>query len=145
MKTAIFLPDINIWLALIFESHIHHAITVDWFNSIENPGFCFCRMTQQGLLRLSTNTAVFKDEALTLNKAWKIWDKLLSDPRISFLAEPPGLEHFWREYTGPESYTAKVWNDAYLAAFARSAGLTLVTLDKGFSKFRKLDHVILSK
>lgn len=133
MKTAIFLPDVNAWLALAFEAHAHHAIVKTWLYSIENPALCFCRMTQQGFLRLSTNPAVFKDEALTLKQAWAVYDKILSDPGISFMAEPPGLEYFWKEYKRIESYSAKVWNDVYLASFARAGGLILVTLDKGFS------------
>ncbi len=38
---------------------------------------------------------------------------------------------------------ANVWTDAYLAAFAKCAGLRLVTFDHGFSRFKALDLLIL--
>jgi predicted nucleic acid-binding protein len=28
-----FLPDIDFWLALAFESHLHHAAANNWFDS----------------------------------------------------------------------------------------------------------------
>jgi predicted nucleic acid-binding protein len=38
----------------------------------------------------------------------------------------------------------KLWADAYLAAFAMSAGHQLVTTDKGFKQFKGLDVLVLS-
>ncbi len=46
--------------------------------------------------------------------------------------------------TARESFTPKLWNDAYLAAFARAAGYTLTTFDKGFSRYPGLVCEILS-
>ena len=40
-------------------------------------------------------------------------------------------------------YSPKLWQDAYLAAFAVAAGLSLVTFDQGFRKFRRLQSIIL--
>lgn len=28
-----FLPDVNLWLALAFESHVHHAAARSWFET----------------------------------------------------------------------------------------------------------------
>ena len=42
------------------------------------------------------------------------------------------------------TFSPKVWNDAYLAAFARTAGLTLITFDRGFAQFTDLTAAILS-
>lgn len=38
----------------------------------------------------------------------------------------------------------KLWMDAYLAAFARSAGYTLVTTDAAFTQFADLDLRLLT-
>ena len=95
-------------------------------------------------MRLATNTMVFKRETLTLSEAWSCYDSFLSDHRIEYSQEPLGLEHLWREYTMLEQYSPKVWNDAYLAAFARAGELTLVTFDKGFTHFKNLDLNLLS-
>lgn len=36
----------------------------------------------------------------------------------------------WRRLTMVESYSPKLWNDRYLAAFAITGNLTLTTLDR---------------
>jgi len=65
------------------------------------------------------------------------------DPKVAFIDEPTGTEARWRNLTQPTTFTPKVWNDAYLAAFAELAGLELVTFDKGFSKFPNVRCPIL--
>ncbi len=139
-----FLPDINLWLALAFESHVHHGAAKIWFEGATNAGCCFCRLTQQGFLRLATNPKAFGEEAVTLPNAWRIYDELLVDPRISFSAEPPNVETHWRAYTQRQVFSPKVWNDAFLAAFARTADFELVTFDKGFAQYTDLRCTILS-
>ena len=138
------LPDINVWLALAFEAHYHHKTARDWFEKRDSEDCYLCRLTQTGFMRLATNTMVFKRETLTLSEAWSCYDSFLSDHRIEYSQEPLGLEHLWREYTMLEQYSPKVWNDAYLAAFARAGELTLVTFDKGFTHFKNLDLNLLS-
>jgi uncharacterized protein len=96
----------------------------------------FCRLTQQGYLRLATNPSVFGKDAVTLPEACQKYDLFLSDPRVSFAAEPVGTEPHWRAYTQSQLFSPKVWNDAYLAAFALAGGFRLVTFDQGFAQYR---------
>ena len=93
------LPDINVWLALAFEAHAHHRPAADWFDQQEPEACAFCRLTQQGLLRLATNPAVFGDEALSMARAWACYDALLGDERVYFREEPTGLEDLWRKHS----------------------------------------------
>ena len=65
-------------------------------------------------------------------------------PRVSFAEEPVGLEAQWRLLIQGSTFSPKVWNDAYLAAFALSENLELVTYDNGFSKYANLACAILS-
>jgi hypothetical protein len=44
--------------------------------------------------------------------------------------EPAGIDHSWRTSTLREKDGSNWWTDSYLAAFADSAGFTLVTFDK---------------
>ena len=37
-----------------------------------------------------------------------------------------------------------MWTDAYLAAFAQSAGLRLVSFDRGFGRFLGLEKLVLA-
>jgi hypothetical protein len=141
----IYLGDVNFWLALAFESHVHHAGAKQWFEPLSPPDGCaFCRLTQQGYLRLATNPKAFDDEAVTLEDAWKLYDTLLADPRVSFADEPPDIEASWRRHTSRRRFSPKVWSDAYLAAFVQQVGGKLVTFDQGFGQYAGLAVTILS-
>ncbi len=133
------LPDINVWLALTFSSHVHHAIAKAWFDQLATDDTCFfCRLTQQGFLRLSTNAKVFGSDAVSLEVAWQLSDAYVNDPRVRNADEPAGLEPHWRTLTQNRSFATNVWSDAYLAAFALTAGMQIITFDQGFSQFANL-------
>jgi uncharacterized protein len=139
------LPDINVWLALTFLSHVHHHSAKSWFDAL--PGdrrCCFCRFTQQGFLRLANNPKAFPQDAVTQDRAWKLYDTIESDPRIEFATEPPQLEPIWRQLTGYPRFSPNAWSDAYLAAFAVAGGYELVSFDQGFKQFFGLNSTILS-
>lgn len=136
------LPDVNVLLALAFEAHEHHEAAKAWFSAAE--ACVVCRMTQSAFLRLASNPALFGEEALTLSDAWACWDALMEDERIGYRLEPVGLEHIWRRLTMGDSYSPKVWNDRYLAAFAVADSLTLVTFDKALAAVPDLDVRILT-
>lgn len=129
-RSKIFLPDINVWLALASARHIHAAACGQWLNSIESEGVAFCRVSQMGLLRLLTNEAVMGGDVLASRDAWRVYRSILADERIHFAPEPYALEGEWRRLTGQDRQATKIWTDAYLAAFARAAGMRLVTLDR---------------
>lgn len=137
------LVDINVWLGLTFTAHQHHAAAVGWFGQCDESSAAFCRMTQQGFLRLASNSLVFKSDALNLRGSWAKYDTLLSDERVCFQHEPLDVEDRWRQFTMNRTFSAKIWNDAYLAAFAISSGLELVTFDKGFRRYEGLDLKLL--
>src|SRR4051812_47085561 len=95
-----FLPDINLWLALTFDSHVHHPTAKAWFDALSNDdSCCFCRLTQQGFLRLVTNPSAFGKDAVDLPTAWQKYDIFMSDPRVTFSEESAGLENDWRSFT----------------------------------------------
>lgn len=134
-------PDINVWVALTYEGHIHHACARDWFTSLGQSGrLFFCRFTQLGLLRLLTAEAVMgRDEVMTQEDAWRAYDRWLEDERIDFLEEPAGVEAPFRALTRARHAAPKDWADSYLAAFAETSQLTLVTFDQAFrSKTKQL-------
>lgn len=138
------LPDINVWLALTFDSHVHHPAAKTWFDGLPNDAVClFCRLSQQGFLRLTTNPSVFGKFAVTLPEAWQKYDILLSDSRVAFADEPVDLENHWRTFTQHQSFSTKVWNDAYLAAFARAGNLEMVKFDQAFKQYANVKCTIL--
>lgn len=139
-----YLPDVNFWLALAFESHFHHAAAKSWFEALTDERCSYCRLTQQGFLRLATNPQAFEQEAVSMIDAWKLYDAFLGDPRVVYCEEPANLELLWRDCTQSRSFSPKVWNDAFLAAFAQTAAHEMITFDKGLTQFKNLNCTILS-
>ncbi len=130
------LPDINVWLALAFASHKHHPSAIAWFAAVGRGDCAFCRVTQQGFLRLATTPRVLAVAPVNLAGAWHMYDDLFSDPRVVYSEEPEGIEPLWRGHTQLQSFSPKVWNDAYLAAFAEAANFEVVTFDRGFARYK---------
>jgi len=83
------------------------------------------------------------DNIQTQAQAWNACDALLSDSRVVFLDEPANLEFIFRQLTKTAFPQHKLWTDAYLAAFARTARHSMVTFDDGFRRFTGLDLLVL--
>jgi uncharacterized protein len=129
-------PDINVWLALTYQRHVHHSIANHWFQNLEDDvHMCFCRFTQLGLLRLLTTDAVMgTDRVLTQLQAWNSYDRCFADGRTVFLEEPATLEPRFRTLSQEKRPAPKDWADSFLAAFAAEAGLCLVTFDQALRR-----------
>lgn len=128
-----FFPDLNVWLALSVSAHSHNAEAWKWLNLVPREAkLIFSRYTQIGLLRLLTNSAVMGQQAVTLRKAWGVYDRWLNDPRVEFYLEPRGLDAAFRETTIPfAGKAASNWvGNCYLLAFAKQSNATLTTFDK---------------
>ncbi|WP_367875308.1 TA system VapC family ribonuclease toxin [Luteolibacter sp. Populi] len=126
-------------MALTFSAHPHHsrAVATHADATSEKPAF-FCRATQQSFLRLVTTPVILKAygaEGLTNREALQIHESLSRRQEIAFLEEPAGIQSLWFDLAALDSASAKVWMDAYLAAFAIRHGLTFATLDGDFRKF----------
>ena len=133
--SGIRLVDANVWLALAFSDHVHHQITISWFDKVGEREAAFCRITQMALLRHLTNEKLMGKFTLSQKQAWKCYDLLRQDGRVIFADEPPDLEDSWRQLTQSRHQRHRLWTDAYLAAFAFSARLPLSTLDRDFQQF----------
>jgi toxin-antitoxin system PIN domain toxin len=143
-STSFLFPDINVWLALSYERHIHYSIAQLWFEGLDaNVRVCFSRFTQLGLLRLLTTDVVMGiDDVLSQTEAWRVYDRWLEDDRILLLEEPPSLERSFRALSQQKRPAPKDWADSYLAAFAAVAGLCLVTFDRAL-RAKSQDLVLL--
>ncbi len=141
------LPDTNIWLALVEPHHSHHQQASDWLAGQEDPGsVAFVRATQQSLLRLMTTAAVvslYGAKVPTNAEAWALYQAIRQDPRIFFAQEFPGLDTVWQHFGAIRTASPKLWMDAYLAAFAMAGGFRLVTTDKAFKQFKGLDPLVI--
>ncbi|WP_145291408.1 hypothetical protein [Pirellulimonas nuda] len=81
---------------------------------------------------------------MTLTQAWDAYDLLYTDPRVSYADEPLGIEQHWRTFSQRETFSPKLWNDAYLAAFALAATMELVTFDQGCAMHHPAGCTVLS-
>ncbi|MGA9060595.1 MAG: TA system VapC family ribonuclease toxin [Terracidiphilus sp.] len=133
MKSLIF-PDVNVWLALNYEKHIHNRVVVEWYETLVHATiFVFCRHTQMGLFRVLSMEPVMKQDSMSQAQCWEVYDHWI-DSGLAFVAqEPPGLESCMRERTQEKLVSPKVWADAYLGAFAEAGNLTLVTFDRALA------------
>ena len=125
-------PDVNVWVALTYQGHVHHTTAKKWFDSLdENARLCFCRFSQLSLIRLLTTEALMgKPDVMTPVEAWGTFDRWLEDGRALLMDEPPGLGPIFRSLSLAGRPAPKDWADSYLLAFASVAGLVLVTFDR---------------
>lgn len=142
MRSFLF-PDVNVWLAFVYAGHEHHREVFNWFASLEDDDrACLSRFTQISLLRLLTTTAVMGDEAMSQKKAWSIYDGLLKDGRVLLVDEPAEIEPAFRSLMQSSHPSPKQWADAYIAAFAQTSEMTLVTFDRAL-KLRVKQAILL--
>lgn len=125
------LADVNFLVALCYDAHSHHRRAIQWLKTLGAPDqIVLCRITQLGLLRLLNNPSIMGEDAQSCAQCWKMYDAILSDDRFVYLDEAQGLEREMRAMMVGEKFTPKLWQDAYLLAFAKTSGLKLLTFDK---------------
>jgi hypothetical protein len=128
---------------LLVRQHEHHSVVRKWYGDLEASEAGLCRFVQLGLIRLLGNRSVMGADAISAAAAWGLIQELLEDERIELVDEPPDFNNFFPALLSYPVPTGKLVSDAYLAAFANSASLRLVTLDAGFRQFRGLDLKVL--
>jgi toxin-antitoxin system PIN domain toxin len=146
----VILCDANVWVALALSGHPANEDARAWFEPVVGRNsVLFCRNTQQAFLRLMTSAAVLAPTGtgpLTNREAWATYDSLLADDRVQLAdREPAGLETQWRQFASRGTASPKLWQDAYLAAFAVTGGHRLVTADAAFKQFAGLDVLVLGE
>jgi len=98
-----YLPDVDVWIALTADKHVHHRVAVSWFSGLRDESLAFCRITQLGFLRLLTNKHVMQDEGVSPAGAWRAYASLRADRRIVYLDEPGNLAEIWDTVAAPKT------------------------------------------
>jgi toxin-antitoxin system PIN domain toxin len=139
------LPDLNVWLALTVEGHPHFERARRYWREegARAPAIHFCRVTMLGFLRLLTQPKLMGAAALSPAQALDRYLALLALAEVELTQEPPGCEEALAEYVREPWFVPRLWTDAYLAAFARGAGLRLVTFDRDFARFQGVELLAL--
>jgi toxin-antitoxin system PIN domain toxin len=99
---------------------------------------CFCRATEQSILRLLSTAAIqttYGSPLITNEDAIRLLNEWQSGPNVTFVEEPAGTRELWLRFADRNTASPKLWMDAYLAAFAISGDFRFVTNDKAFRQF----------
>jgi uncharacterized protein len=134
-------PDVNVWLALLLENHVHRATARRWLESTESDLIGFLRVTQISVLRLLTTSGAMNGRPLRMPEAWAAYDSLFGDDRVAFVDEPNGIEAAFRNYARKHHASPKLWADAWLLAFAECADGVVVTFDRALAA--RASHTVL--
>ena len=125
----ILLPDVNVLVALMWESHLHHARARHWFAGLGDDVVATCSVTQTGFVRVSSNPNVLTD-AISVREATAILSALVHRPSHRFLPDDRGyidnplVPH--DRLVGHRQVT-----DAHHLAIARAHDASVVSFDQG--------------
>ncbi len=127
-KAPRYLLDVNVFLALVSENHMHHRLVTKWFNT---PGleWAICPFTEAGFLR---NATAPRPGQITMSEATAILARMAQQPGYDYLP----IEADWQTLCSPffkRLYGTKQVTDAYLLGLAVQSRLVLVTIDKAIS------------
>lgn len=123
-----YLLDVNVLLALVWPSHVHHALAQTWFAERRAVGFCTCPLTEIGFLRISANPK-FTRKAVLPAEALALLERIKSMPEHEFWTDD--LPATAALGSGERIMGHRQITDAYLLALARARGGVLATFDRG--------------
>ncbi len=144
MSSGADLPDLNVWLALIWPDHSHHLQAVHYWEQQAADQVLFCTVTALGLVRLVCQPKLMGVAVKNAAEASALLDALRQQPGVQ-LAEPEhnGWEVFHQLLRGG-ALPARLCIDAHLAALAIANGWRLVSFDRDFERFEGLERLPLA-
>jgi toxin-antitoxin system PIN domain toxin len=121
------LLDVNVLLALAWQSHQFHSLVTDRMERQHGPWFT-CAITQLGFIRLSANPVVTK-AVVTASQAARLLAQMARDSDHRFAAELIPIEGSASMAAFDRTLGYQQVTDAYLLAMAAQHGATFLTLD----------------
>jgi toxin-antitoxin system PIN domain toxin len=127
------------------DNHVHHERARRYWREegARAQAIHFCRVTALGFMRLLTQPKLMGASACSPSQAADRYLALRALPEVRLAPEPSGCEDALLACARAPGFLPRLWTDAYLAAFARCAGLQLVTFDADFARFDGLDLLVL--
>lgn len=122
------LLDVNVLIALLDGSHIHHRLATDWLERHIDAGWASSPITQNGCIRIMSQQS-YPNSVPVAQVA----------ERLTEATQHPSHQ-FWADTVSLLQPDSIVWNkvlssrhvtDAYLLALANQQGGRFVTLDRG--------------
>lgn len=136
--------DVNVLLPIALSRHPLRDSAGEWWDTAADHSVVLCLPVRMAVLRLLSNRTVMGDDVLRPESAWSVWAKFCADDRtVERYDSPDGLDMLWFQNVSGRDSSPKLWTDAWLAAFAESAGYEMVTFDRGFRSFSITDLRLL--
>lgn len=120
------LLDVNVLVALAWDSHVHHVAARRWFDEVGRRGWATCAVTEMGFVRVSSNPKVLP-HAVPVTVARQVLGSLRAVGRHSFLTDDMSEV----DPDAPVVHGHRQVTDAHLVALARRRSSRLVTFDRG--------------
>ncbi len=122
------LLDVNLLVALFDPDHVHHDLAHDWFADLGSRGWATCPLTENGFIRVTTNSAYASPPLRPLDAIERLRAFRKS-----------GKHHYWPDAVSLSD--ARLFNpshirghrqvtDIYLLGLAKHAGGALATFDR---------------
>lgn len=118
------LLDVNVLVALAWDSHVHHHAAKQWFAANAGDGWSSCPATEAGFIRVSSNPQVLPSP-IAVAAARGVMAALRTAGEHRFLSDDVSpCDPDYPAITGHRQVT-----DAQLLALARRRGTRLLTFD----------------
>lgn len=128
-----YLLDVNVLVALLWRTHVHHHPARTWFGAKRAQGFRTCPLTQAGAIRILSNPRYSRDW-VAVSAASQALDDLLNLREHVFWPDDLPVGAVISE-SGPLTGHQQI-TDAYLLALAKAKGGILATFDRGVLALR---------
>jgi predicted nucleic acid-binding protein len=130
--TSLNFPDVNVWLALLLEDHIHRTVAISWWESASlEPSDLLALLSSvfSGYSRPGGD----EREPFLHGRPWAAYDRLFDDDRVAFIGESQAVEIHFRRHAALQHASPKLWADAWLLAMAEKSNATLLTFDRALA------------
>jgi toxin-antitoxin system PIN domain toxin len=124
--TLVGLLDVNVLVALAWDSHVHHAATRSWFSANASAGWATCPLTESGFVRVSSNPKVLA-HAIGVEAARAVLSALRATGGHAFLTDDVSIT----DADVPVISGHRQVTDAHLLTLARRHRTRLITFDRG--------------
>lgn len=143
MSDTVDLPDLNVWLALTCPQHSHHNEAVRYWEEQAFTRIVFCTVTALGLVRLVCQPKVMGSAALNAREASELLEAFCHQPGVELAVADHGGWEVFHQLLRTGTLPTRLCTDAYLAALAISHGWRLVSFDRDFERFERLNLLLL--
>ena len=123
------LLDVNVLVALAWPNHVFHAPVRNWFRAQQSSGWATCPTTENGFIRVSSNTKIIPEAKSPLESAIFLKNLISLPGHVFWPEETSILNDRW--ITLQKIHTHRQIADAHLLSLAIQKKGCLATFDRG--------------